>query len=240
MARFLDQDRVSRAANGNEETMDGWEHGRAALAGIEVGDGDRLSRADVLLKGALGAGALYGLGAVAPYVRTALAAERKKDVDVLGYLLPFEYLQASIYNRGSTEKNDYGEKMSLKSNKPLVEALLSEEGQHITALTELIEELGGKPPAKGEYAFAFRSLEVFLQMSAEIEGFAIGAYNGAIGSLESQAARELAASIVQVEGRHEATLRIAGGEPPAPQAVDPGLSEDVAINAVGRFTGVFS
>jgi rubrerythrin len=127
-----------------------------------------------------------------------------------------------------------------KAEKELVDDLLAEEGQHVSAVREMIEKLGGKAVKKGEYAFAFRDVEVFLRMSAEIETFAIGAYNGAISSIESLEARELACSIVQVEGRHAARLRVLNKEVPAPAAFDRAVEKDGSINAVGRFTGVFS
>jgi rubrerythrin len=202
---------------------------------------ESLTRNEVMVKGALAAGTLYGLNAVSPYVRKAFAASGGNDVDVLNFLLPFEYLQSSLYNRGESEINDKGEKMSLEAaEKTLLTTMLSEEGEHVSALREMIEGLGGKPVEKAEYAFAFRELETFYLIAAELEGYAIGAYNGAIPSLKSSEARDLAYSIVQVEGRHAAAMRIQLEEDPALEAFDLGESEDNSINAVGRFTGVFS
>jgi rubrerythrin len=208
------------------------------LPGVQIG-GEALSRGDVILRGALAAGAMYGLGAIGPYVSDALAGGRD-DVDILNFLLPFEYLQAAIYNRGKSELNDKGEKMLLKSEeKALVEGLLADEGRHVSALKKAVEELGGKPVRKGAYAFAFINFDEFLRLAREIETSAIGAYNGAIPSLKSTKARELAGSIVQVEGRHAAALLIRRKEEPAPTAFDEGLLENTAIISVGRFTGVF-
>jgi rubrerythrin len=210
-----------------------------ALPGVQIG-GEAVSRGDVILKGALAAGALYGLGAIGPYVSDALAGGARDDVDILNFLLPFEYLQAAIYNRGKSELNDKGEKMPLKSEeKALVEGLLADEGRHVSALKKAVEELGGKPVRKGAYAFAFINFDEFLRLAREIETSAIGAYNGAIPSLKSTKARELAGSIVQVEGRHAAALLIRRKEEPAPAAFDEGLLENTAIISVGKFTGVF-
>jgi rubrerythrin len=211
-----------------------------ALSDARVTDGGELSRGDVLLKGALAAGALYGLGAVTPYVRGALAASGGGDVDILNYLLPFEYLQASLYNRGNSEVNDRGEKMPLKSKeKELVERLLNEEGEHVAAMKAMIEKLGGKPVKKGSYAFAFTEFGTLLFLAGELESTAVGAYNGAIASLKSKEARELAFSIVQVEGRHAATVAVALKEEPAPNPFDHAVPEDDSQYHVEQFTGEF-
>lgn len=212
----------------------------SAPAGARLEDGEELSRGEVLLKGALAAGALYGLSAVTPYVRGALAASGGSDVDILNFLLPFEYLQETLYTRGHTETNDQGEKMKLKGKeKELVELLFTQEGQHVAAVKKMIESLGGKPVAKGEYAFAFREFEEFLARAGELEAIAIAAYNGVIPSIEADQARELASSIVQVEGRHAAAVEIKLKEEPAPEAFDKGRTEEDSILHVEQFTGVF-
>jgi rubrerythrin len=201
---------------------------------------EELSRGDVFLKAAIAAFGLYGIGAVGPYVRRALAADGGGDVHILNFLLPFEYLQASLYNRGNSETNTRGGKMRLKAKeKELTETFLAEEGEHVNALKEMIERLGGKPVAKGNYAFAYRVFSQFLELAGVLEKAAIGAYNGAIPAIESQEARKLAYSIVQVEARHAATVRIGIKEDPAPEPFDPGESEQNSINAVLPFTGVF-
>lgn len=211
------------------------------LAGLHVEEGDGLSRGKLLLKGALAVGALYSLGAVGPYLRRALA-DGSSEVDILNFLLWFEYMQASIYRRGNSEVNDKGEKLSLKkSQKELVELLLTQEGEHIAAMKKVIEKLGGKPKTvgKGEFTFAFREFATLLELAGEVEAAAIGAYNGAIPMLSSKEARELAFTIVQVEGRHAATVLIPGHEEPAPEAFDLGLDEESAIADTEQFTGAF-
>jgi Ferritin-like domain len=210
-----------------------------ALAGVDI-QSRKMSRGEAILKGTLAVGTLYGLGAVAPYARAALVEEGATEIDILNYLLSFEHLLISIYSRGLTERNDHNEKMSLEEHKPLIETLVAEEREHMSAMRELIEGMGGKPVERIPATFDFRELKVLLTMSAEIEGFTIGAYNGVIPSLKTQEARKLTSSIVQVEGRHAATLLLAAKEPPAPDAFDRPESQDNSINAVGKFTGVFS
>jgi Ferritin-like domain len=215
-----------------------------ASAGTEVleaqGVQPVLTRADLLVKGALTAAALYGASAVEPHVRKALAAGGGSDVEILNFLLPFEYLQTSLYNRARSETNSKDEEMPLdRSQRQMLETFLSEDGQHVDALREAIRGLGGKPVEKGSYAFAFLDFDMVLQFGGQIETVAVGAYNGAIPSLKSAEARQLAGSIVQVDGRHAAAARIPLNEEPAPEAFDRGLNENSAITLVQQFTGVF-
>ena len=196
-----------------------------------------LSRGDVLIKGALAAGTLYGLGAIGPYARRAVAADGS-EVDTLNFLLWLEYLQATLYGRGNSEINDKGEKLPLgPEEKKMIELLLAQEGQHIAAMRKLIEDLGGQPKKedKSEFGFAFRFRGTLQELAGVAEAAAIGAYNGAIPSLRSKEARELAFSIVQVEGRHAAMVAAANRQDPAPEAFDLGLSEESARAASEQF-----
>jgi rubrerythrin len=211
-----------------------------SLAGVRTEEGE-LSRGDVLIKGSLAAGALYGLGAIGPYVLRALAASGS-ELETLNFLLWFEYMQATLYGRGNSEVNDKGEKLPLKSGeKELVELLLAQERQHIAAMRKLIERMGGKPKKEdqGEFAFAFRFQETLWVLAGEVETAAIGTYNGAIPLLKSKEARELASSIVQVEGRHAAMVASPLQLNPAPEAFNLGLDQESAIGVTEQFTGAF-
>jgi len=203
-----------------------------------MGEEGGLSRGDVLIKGAAGAGALYGLGALGPHVRRALA-KTESELETLNFLLWFEYMQATLYGRGNSEVNDKKEKLPLKPDeKALMELLLEQERQHIGAMRKLIEKLGGKPKKedKSEFSFAFRFNETLYVIAEVVEGAAIGAYNGAIPLLKSEEARELASSIVQVEGRHAAMVTAPFHGQPAPEAFNLGLTQESAIVYTVQYT----
>lgn len=219
---------------------------------VRVGhDGDaEISRSDLLRKGVLAAGAIYGATAVSPYVRRALATtkgfkaliEGSGELNTLNFLLMFEYMQEKLYSRMNSEINDKGEKLPLKTEeKEMVELLLGQDREHVEAIKKLIEELGGKPVDQDEFAFAFafRYYESFLVIAGEIETSAVGAYNGAIPSLESERAREVASSIVQVDGRHAATVLIANNQEPAPEAFDIGIDKSSSFANTEQFTGAY-
>lgn len=209
---------------------------------------EEISRGELLRKGVLAAGVAYGATAMSPYVRRALATTKgyqklihgSGEVNTLNLLLMFEYMQETLYGRMNSEVNDKGEKLPLKKEeKEMVELLLGQEREHVKAIRRLIEELGGKPAEKAEFsfAFAFRWYETFLVLGGEVETATIGAYNGAIPMLGSPKAREVAASVVQVEGRHAATLHIANNEEPAPEAFDIGVDRESALANTEQFTG---
>jgi hypothetical protein len=211
---------------------------RAERAGA---DGGELSRADVLLKGARTGAVVLGLGSIGAYAARAMALPSTLppgDLNVLNYLLPFEYLEFKLYLRILSERNDKGEDMPLnEEQRGFFEELMSQEEEHVAALQAMVAELGGKPIERGNYAYAFRELPTAFFLANEIEGYAVGAFNYAIPKLKSKKARELAATIVQVDARHAAIMRQESKEEPAPFAFDTGVNEQGSVIEIEKFTG---
>src|SRR3954453_8780265 len=84
------------------------------LAGVEiVQDSGDLSRSDVILKGALAAGAVYGTFMVGPYVRKALAMSESGDVGILNFALTLEYLESTFYEEAKSRAKTSGDLKSL-------------------------------------------------------------------------------------------------------------------------------
>jgi rubrerythrin len=195
---------------------------------------EAITRAEAIFKGALATGAVFGVGAIGPYVRKALAFAGDNDPDTLNLLLFFEYVQAQFYEEGQRRL------VASRELKEMIPMLGAQERAHAELLTRQIENLGGKPIPKDYYAvFAYREqyVETFLEIGWQIETNAVGAYNGAIPLLKSKQAKRLASSIAQVDARHAAALSLQDNEEPAPEAFDPVRSEFQALNSLIRFTG---
>lgn len=201
------------------------------LAAVEIVDesGGDLSRSEVILKGALAASAVYGTLMVGPFVRRALAASGSGDIGILNFALTLEYLEASFYEEAKSRAGASGE---LKS---LIGLLADDEGQHVEALTATIKQLGGKPVKEPKFDFPYSDTAGFLKLAQTFEDTGVSAYNGAGPSIESKEVLGAAGSIVQVEARHAAAIRLQNGEEPSPEAFDPALGEMQVLKAVEPF-----
>lgn len=188
------------------------------LAAIQV---QGMTREAFLVRATLAAGTVYGLGAVTPFVRTALAqGEATGDLNILNFALLLEHLEAIFYEQAR-------QAVRLDSDaQRLTEELAVNEGAHVVALTEAIEKLGGRPAAAPEVDFgnALATQSSYLKLAQIFEDTGISAYNGAGPDLESKDALKVAGAIVQVEGRHAALIRMMRREDPAPRAFDDGLT----------------
>jgi hypothetical protein len=195
------------------------------LASIEV---QGLTRSSFLLRGALAAGSVYGLGAVTPFVSSAFAAGEGGDLEILNFALTLEYLEADFYNvKGKT----VGLSGQAKSYAKLFG---EEEADHVNALTALIKQLGGRPVAKPTFVFPATSQSSFLKLASVLENTGVGAYNGAGPSLKSKEVLGAAGGIVQIEARHAAAIDLLIGKSPTPnQGFDRPLSKAQVLAAAG-------
>lgn len=200
------------------------------LAGVEIAeDSGDLSRSEVILKGALAAGAVYGTLAVGPYVRKALAKSGGGDVDIVNFALTLEYLEASFYEEAKTRAKAKGEL------KRLISLLADDEKQHVDALKATVKQLGGKPVAEPKFDFPYDDTAGFLMLAQTFEDTGVSAYNGAAPAIKSKEVLGAAGTIVQVEARHAAAIRLQNSQEPSPDAFDPTLDEAQVLKAVEPF-----
>ena len=199
------------------------------LAQVEI---EPISRSALLVKGALGAAAVYGAFAAGPFLRRAFAQDASSgDLDILNYALTLEYLESAFYETAITELKPSGDLGDL------VDLIAKDEKAHVDGLTAAISDLGGMPvKAPGvDFGNAFASEDAFLELAQTFEDTGVSAYDGAGPDLESKELLATAGSIVQVEARHAAAIRLQRGESPAPEAFDPSLTMSEVLAAVKPF-----
>jgi hypothetical protein len=197
------------------------------LANIEV---HGHTRSQFLARATLAAGTVYGASAVTPFVRDALAASG--DVEILNFALTLEYLEAGFY--AAALKSVDGMSSDVRR---LAGEIHGNEQAHVDALRTAIKGAGGKPVAKpkADFGGAFSSEATFLKTANVFEDTGVSAYNGAAPSITSTEVLGAAGSIVQVEARHAALIRLARNRPPAPQAFDKASKKADVLMAVQPF-----
>jgi len=84
-------------------------------------------------------------------------------------------------------------------------------------------------------AFPFKDQKSFLKLAQTFEDTGVSAYNGAAPMIKSAAVLGAAGSIVQVEARHAAAIRLLNGQPPAETGFDQTLSKNQVLTAVKPF-----
>ena len=196
------------------------------LAGVEI---ETVSRSDLLMKGVLAAGAVYGVAMAGPFLRQAFAQSGSGDVEILNFALTLEYLEAAFYEEAQTRVSGSSELMDL------IEQIGTDEQEHVAALTASIRQLGAKPVKAPKVSFPYGDTAGFLKLAQTFEDTGVSAYNGAAPAIKSKAVLASAGSIVQVEARHAAAIRLQNKTQPAPDAFDPTLSQSKVEAAVMPF-----
>ena len=192
-----------------------------ALGGIEV---HGMSRESFILKSTIAVGSIYGAAAISPFVRQALAAGGG-DIGILNFALTLEYLEADFYKKALT--------LNLSSEvKKLAQEFGGQESEHVTALAGTIKKLGGTPVKSPTFSFPITDQASFLKLAQTLEDTGVGAYNGAAPAIQSTAVLAAAGSIVQIEARHAAAIRLLNKVTPAPMAFDAPVVEAAVLKAV--------
>jgi len=194
------------------------------LAAVEV---HGMSRASFIMRGALAASAVYGAGAVGPYVSNALAAGG--DLAILNYALTLEYLETDFYKHKAKTVGLSGEAKSAAA------MFAHDEQQHVDALVMAIKGAGGKPVKKPTFNFPVTDQASFWKLAYALENTGVSAYNGAAPSIQSKKVLGAAGSIVQVEARHASAIRLLNKSEPAPDAFDKIKTKDEVLAAVKPF-----
>ena len=195
------------------------------LDGVQV---EGFTRSAFLVRGALAAGAAYGVGAVAPFVSGAFAAAAD-DSEVVAFALTLEQVEAAFYKAAVARAGLSGDARTLATT------FGAHEAEHVKALSELLSQLGVKPAAAPQTKFGLTDQASFLKLAVMLEDTGVAAYNGAAPLVKTPDIVAALGTIVNVEARHSAALRMAAGQDPAPQAFDKGMGAQQVSDAVKPF-----
>jgi rubrerythrin len=187
-----------------------------------------VTRSTFLVRGALAVGAAYGAGAVTPFVSGALAAAAD-DAEILAFALTLEQVESAFYKAAQTRAGLTGNPQAL------AKTFGAHEDEHVKAISGLITQLGGKPAAPPRTKFALPDQAAFLRLAVTLEDTGVAAYNGAAPLVKTPDLVAALGTIVNVEARHSAALRMAAGQDPAPQAFDKGMGAPQVNAAVKQF-----
>ncbi|MFP5361421.1 MAG: ferritin-like domain-containing protein [Thermoleophilia bacterium] len=191
-----------------------------------------MTREAFLVRSTLAAGAAYGALSATGLISSALAESGGGDVDILNFALTLEYLENEFYVQAAKQVKGLS---SYESD--LTKELRDNEEAHVDALAATIKKLGGKAAPKPTFDFggAFASRAAYLKTANTLEDTGVSAYNGAGTAIESTEVLAAAGSIVQVEARHAALIRLVRNVAPAPRAFDKASEMDAVLEAVQPF-----
>jgi hypothetical protein len=204
----------------------------AEILGLEeavetgVPDGaEGVTRAGFLARTALAAGTLYGAAAAGPLIRDALAQEAVGDIDVIGFLIGVNRIEAEMYDRGLREASGLS-----GDNRRTLSAFREHEHAHIRMLERVQRLLNGPVGTAPQLDFGDRlsSERSFLLLANQVEDIVVQSGVDAAQRIKSKDALAEVAKMLQVESRHAAAIATRRGSPPAKSAFEGSLSLDQA------------
>jgi hypothetical protein len=199
------------------------------LAAIEI---NGITRQSFMMRGAVAAGAVYGVSAVGPFVKQAIAQDGGGDVDILNFALTLEFLEAAFYDQALMRVGGLSGEV-----KSLATEIRDNENEHVDALSAAISDFGGTPvkAPKVDFGNAFANEKSFLELAQTFEDTGVSAYNGAGPMIKSPEVLGSAGAIVQVEARHAAAIRLLNGNPISDGGFDKSLEMQAVLDAVKPF-----
>ncbi len=182
-------------------------------------------------------GSVAALGGMALTGNVALGrafAQDMGEVEVLNFALTLEHLEARMYADMLATNILTGKELTYFQN------FGEHEAAHVEALTATIQSLGGTPvTALESYNFGpLTNRDEILNLARTAEEIGVGAYQGAATALiNNDDLLAAAGSIVQVEARHAAIVRLLIGTDPVPDAFTASLTMDEVLEMVNPILG---
>jgi rubrerythrin len=197
-----------------------------------------ISRADLLRRGVVGGGVLLasasGLAAVAP-VAAADTPAPDSDLAYLRLLIAAELLAADFQTRALT-----GGKLRRNGAHGLFHRIRADEKAHYTKLAGLLTAAGQTPATSDDIDFSypkgsFKSQASIVRLAGRLEHLMVGAYVGAIESVETPELRRPIGQIAANEAQHQGAFAALGGGPVVGKAFAPGLQMGAVSDVLDEF-----
>jgi hypothetical protein len=192
----------------------------------------RLTRTSLLRRGAAGGGALLlaGPGAAA-LARPAVGAVPDGDLAYLRLLIGVELLAVDFHTQALASG-----KLGAAST-PLVKKILADEKAHYAGLAQLVTGAGQIPATADDIDFAypkntFSTEATILKAANTTESIALGAYLGAIESVQSSVLRLPIGQIAANEAQHLSAVSARAGRRQVGRPFAAALDIDAASSAL--------
>ena len=196
-----------------------------------------LNRGQLLRRGAVGGGVVLSgsiFSAFAGRAGAATPSPSDNDLAYLRLLVAAELLAADFQARALSSK---------RLNRPakaVLGKMAADEKAHYTRLAQLVTAAGQPPATAGDIDFSypkgsFASQASVLKLASEIETVVLGAYLGAIESVEAAELRLPIGEIAANEAQHAGALAALRGRSVIGRAFAPTLQIDAASAALDRF-----
>jgi hypothetical protein len=169
--------------------------------------------------------------AVAALAAVAAAAPTKRatgptDAEILNYALTLEHLENNFYMQGLANFTEADFKAAGFGSdvRSRIATIGSDETEHVKFLS-----------AECTYDFGVTSVQSFLATASVLEGVGVSAYLGAAADIMSKTYLTAAGSILTVEARHSAYVRLQNKQSPFPQPFDTPLNYDEVYTLAAGF-----
>lgn len=164
-----------------------------------------------------------------PAGKAVVSLPLSSDTDILKFALFLELLEADFYTKAVAKGVTSGVVATLATS------IRDHEIVHVSALQSALGSMSfGAADVSFDFGTALASQASFLATAQVLEMTGVGAYLGALGSIQSKSLRTTAGSIFTIEARHYAAIRIfnnaSGG--PVPSAFETPMTPQAVVAAV--------
>jgi hypothetical protein len=189
---------------------------------------DGNTRAELLRRGLIGGGAIFGGAALMglPALASAAGGVSAKTVGILNYALTLEYLEAAFYAEGVSKGSLTGPLARL------AKTISAHEAAHVAYLKKALGSAAVKKP-KFDFKGTTSDPAMFGATAYVLENAGVAAYAGQATNIKEAAVVGAAVSILTVEARHAGWIGAVIGKAPSPLAFDKPATKAAILKAVG-------